>query len=194
MKPQHKRWIALFAALVGAALLLWKMSRFPADTTPQGAYMRIANSLGRDDPSGMFAYLDDDAQPAVFSIRDYAVQARGHIQRSYPKAQQTQLLPRYEQLANAGEAPQLWALLAHERGFIKRLRRDLSGVVNIEINGPRATITTARGTRYPLRKRDNGIWGLTLFTAELLAEKERLARDAESVKRAAEDYQRAASP
>ena len=72
-----------------------------------------------------------------------------------------------------------------------RLRRDLSGVAKVEIAGERATIETARGTRYPFRRRDNGIWGLTLFTAELVAESERAARDFEVVDRAAADYERA---
>ena len=49
-------------------------------------------------------------------------------------------------------------------------RRDLSGVARVEIEGERASVVTARGTRYPFRRRDNGIWGLTLFTAELMAE------------------------
>ena len=60
------------------------------------------------------------------------------------------------------------------------------------MTGERATIETARGTRYAFRRRENGIWGLTMFTAELLAESEKAARDLEMVKRAADDYERAA--
>ncbi len=61
----------------------------------------------------------------------------------------------------------------------------------METSGERATIETARGTRYGFRRRPNGIWGLTLFTAELLAEAERAARDAEVVDKAAGDYEHA---
>jgi len=49
---------------------------------------------------------------------------------------------------------------------------------------------TARGTRYPFRRRENGIWGLTVFTAELLAEANRASRDLDMVNRAADDYDR----
>jgi hypothetical protein len=49
---------------------------------------------------------------------------------------------------------------------------------------------TARGTRDGFRRRENGIWGLTLFTADLVAEAERAARDAEVVEKAAADYER----
>ena len=85
-------------------------------------------------------------------------------------------------MARAGES----------RGWIKRLRKDLSGVQRVEMSGERATIETARGTRYAFRRRDNGIWGLTTFTAELVAEAEKAARDFEMVQRAADDYERAA--
>jgi hypothetical protein len=70
------------------------------------------------------------------------------------------------------------------------LRKDLSGVVRVDIEGERATVVTARGTRYPFRRRDNGIWGLTIFTADLMAESERASRDLENISRAADDYDR----
>ena len=36
---------------------------------------------------------------------------------------------------------------------IARLRRDLSGIGKVEVTGERATVETARGTRYPFRRR-----------------------------------------
>jgi hypothetical protein len=71
------------------------------------------------------------------------------------------------------------------------LRRDLSGVANVEIAGERASVVTSHGTRYPFRRRDNGIWGLTIFTADLGAEADRASRDFDMVSRAADDYDRA---
>jgi hypothetical protein len=50
---------------------------------------------------------------------------------------------------------------------------------------------TERGTRYPFRRRENGMWGITIFTAELEAESVRAVRDLERVKKSAEDYRRA---
>ena len=63
--------------------------------------------------------------------------------------------------------------------------------MRVEVNGERATVETARGTRYAFRRRENGIWGLATFTAELVAEAERAARDWDVVQRAATDYERA---
>ena len=80
--------------------------------------------------------------------------------------------------------------MASKLVFLPRLRRDLSGVGKVEVTGERATVETARGTRYPFRRRDNGIWGLTLFTADLVAEAERAARDWDVVEKAALDYER----
>ena len=95
--------------------------------------------------------------------------------------------------ASAADGPETFARVAEHRGWIGRLRRDLSGVAKVEIEGERASLVTARGTRYPFRRRDNGIWGLTLFTADLVAESERAARDFALVTQAADDYDRAKS-
>jgi len=93
--------------------------------------------------------------------------------------------------AEAADGVDVFVRLARERGWLARLRKDLSGVVATETNGDRATIVTARGTRYSFRKRDNGLWGLTLFTAELMQESEKATRDWAVVDAAAADYERA---
>ncbi len=48
-----------------------------------------------------------------------------------------------------------------------------------------------RTARYAFRRRENGMWGLSMFTAELVAEAERAARDFDVVDKAASDYERA---
>jgi hypothetical protein len=85
----------------------------------------------------------------------------------------------------------VFAVYARRNGWLQRLRRDLSGAVSVQIDGERASIQTARGTRYPFRRRENGIWGMTLFTATLVAEAEKATHDALMVERAAADYDRA---
>ena len=75
-----------------------------------------------------------------------------------------------------------------------RLRRDLSAVASVETAGDRATVATARGTRYALRRRANGMWGLTMFTAPLVAEAERAARDLDVVEASAVDFERGGRP
>jgi hypothetical protein len=64
----------------------------------------------------------------------------------------------------------------------------------VEIEGERASVVTAQGTRWPFRRRENGIWGLTVFTAELVTEAEKATRDLEVVTAAAADYDRATPP
>ena len=46
--------------------------------------------------------------------------------------------------------------------------KTLTGTVAYD--GSRATIETARGSRYTFRRQANGIWGITLLTPELVAE------------------------
>jgi len=185
-------------AVTGAVVLLLSVGSmavsrrpFPPDTTPDGAYDRIALAIAERRPRDAFAYLETEAQWASFTIRDLRRKACDRVRATYPPSEQGPLLDAWHELAEAGDGPDVFALYATRLGWIPRLERDLSGVAHVEIQGERATVVTARGTRYPFRRRDNGIWGLTLFTAELSAEAEKAARDLEVVERAAADYARA---
>lgn len=187
-----------FLVLGGAAVLVagiavgWRRyARFPPDTTPEGAYLRIALAVAEGRVRDCFAYLEDPAQHAAYSIRDYRKRASDRVRAAYPEPERSRLLAAYAKHASAPDGADVWVDMAEHRGWVGRLRRDLSGVAKIETNGERATIETVRGTRYGFRRRPNGIWGLTLFTAELLAEAERAARDADVVEKAAADYERA---
>jgi hypothetical protein len=189
---RRRALLAGLAALVagGGGFVYWRASRFPPDTTPEGAYLRIAYNLSRGDARTCFHYLEDPAQHAAYSIRDYRKRASERISQAYPEPERTRLLDAYRTNATAEDGADIWVDLANKKGFVARLRRDLSGIAKVEIVGERATVETARGTRYGFRKRPNGIWGITLFTAELVAESERAARDWDIVERAAKDYER----
>ncbi|XXT18579.1 hypothetical protein WME94_50960 [Sorangium sp. So ce429] len=183
-------WGAAAVAVVALLLFWWKLNQFPPDTTPEGAYLRIAYNIGASDARACFPYLEDRAQHAAYTIRDYRRKAFERIEASYPEPERTRLLDQYRAHAMAEDGADVWVDLAARQGFIARLRRDLSGIGKVEVTGERATVETARGTRYPFRRRDNGIWGLTLFTADLVAEAERAARDWDVVEKAALDYER----
>lgn len=192
MRVSRKQRLLLFALVsiaLGAALFF--ALRFPADTTVEGAYARVARAVGRDKPSDCFAYLEDDAQHAAFTIVGYAKKAEARIQEAYPPDERDRELPRYAALAKADDGADLWAQLARDNGYFARLRKDMSGIDEVVHNGERATVVTVRGTRYSFRRRPNGIWGLTLFTAELEAEAMRIARDWERIQEAAADYEAA---
>ena len=163
-------------------------SRFPPDTTPEGAYLRLVLAVGDDRLESAFAYLETEAQWACFTVFDYERRAHDLVAASYPEPERARLLAQYRLAHEARDAEALFAKLAHVRGWVQRLRRDLSGIARVETSGERATIETARGTRYPFRRRENGIWGTTLFTAELRENAQRAARDFSVVERAAADY------
>jgi hypothetical protein len=180
--------------------LIWTGSRilnsrpFPPDSTPEGAYARIALAVGERRPRDAFAYLETEAEWASFTIRDARRSACARVRSSYPPEEGRKLLDAWSAIGAAPDGADAFALLARGRGWLTRLERDLSGSAHVEIQGDRATVVTARGTRYPFRRRENGIWGLTIFTAELQAEAERASRDLEVVERAATDYERAKTP
>ena len=181
--------------LVGLLLFLASGSvmhlPFPSDRTPEGAYVRIAKSVGEDQLGEVFPYLETDAQWASYSIRDARAKALARVKASYPEPERSELVAAYGPLGTQPDGADVFALFAREKGWGARLRRDLSGVAHVDVEGDRATVVTSRGTRYPFRRRENGIWGLTLFSAELMAESERAARDLAVVSAAADDYDRA---
>jgi hypothetical protein len=188
-----RRWPLLVVAAV-LALLLWAGVRsinrrpFPGVTTPDGAYLRIALAIGDRQVRDAFPYLETEAQWASYTIRDVRKRACDRVRGSYPADQQKPLLDAWKEEADAPDGADVFGRLAQRRGWVARLERDLSGAAEVDIQGERATVVTGRGTRYPFRRRENGIWGLTLFTAELAAEAERASRDLEVVDRAANDY------
>jgi hypothetical protein len=161
---------------------------FPSDTIPEGAYARVALAVADRRPRDAFAYLETEAQWACYTIRDARKKAFERIQASYPADERARWTEAWGEMAHAPDGADIFAALASRRGWIARLERDLSGAAHVEVHGERATVVTARGTRYPFRRRENGIWGLTIFTAELQAEADRSSRDLEMVERAAADY------
>ena len=181
-------------ALVAIAVTFATRRPFPSDRTPQGAYLRIALAVDEDRVREAFPYLETDAQWASFTIRDARAKASALIRANYPKGQREDLLKAYGPVGSAPDGADAFALIATQKGFVTQLRRDLSGVAKVDVEGERASVVTVRGTRYPFRLRDNGIWGLTLFSAQLLAEAERASRDLAVVTAAAEDYDRAKTP
>jgi len=181
--------IAVVVVVVGALFgILYRP--YPSDRTPEGAYMRIARSVRADEPAGFFAYLEQDAQWACYTVRDMRAKARARVDRSYPEPQRSQLLAQYDAYAKAPDGQDVFAIYYRDRKWSNRLRRDISGAANVEMAGVRATIVTVRGTRWTFRKRPNGIWGITIYTAELLAESEKATRDLAVVDAAADDYDR----
>ncbi|MEZ4372944.1 MAG: hypothetical protein R3B07_19115 [Polyangiaceae bacterium] len=179
--------IAIPALWFGVAWL-----RYPSDKTPEGAYLRVMSAVNRDRPEDFFPYIETEAQHACYTLRDYKKKARDRVLAAYPEPERTRLAKRYEQIAAAPDGEDVFGIFARELAWMDRLRKDLSAVAKVEIQGERASVETVRGTRYPFRRRDNGIWGLTLFTAFLVAEAEKAARDFALIDKSAEDYERAA--
>lgn len=174
-----------------AAFWIHAQMTFPSDQTPEGAYVRVVIAVNKGNPASFFAYIETAAQHACYTIHDYRRKSVDLIRASYPEPERGRALAAYQSFADAPDGGDIFALYAKQKGWLDRLRRDLSGVARVEVHGDRASVQTARGTRYPFRRRDNGIWGLTLFTATLAAEAERAARDAALVEQAASDYDRA---
>jgi hypothetical protein len=178
------------AILLPAGWFAWAWITYPSDRTPQGAYLRVMSGVNRGKPEAFFPYLETEAQHACYTIRTYRKQARERVLAAYPEPERSRLAEEYAAEALAPDGADIFGLHAERRGWMNRLRRDLSGVKTVEINADRATVETVRGTRYPFRRRENGIWGLTLFTAVLAAEAQKAARDAGIIDKAARDYER----
>lgn len=183
-----RRWLFVLLGLVGLYWGAWAL--YPSDRSPKGAYYRVTTGVNRDDPKQLFPYLETAAQHAAFTIHKYSSDALARIDAAYPKELAEQEKARFQALASLEPGPGVFAWYADRYGWMDQLRKDLSGVANVEISGERATVETVRGTRYAFRLRDNGMWGLTLFTARLVADAEKVARDYSVIDAAATDYER----
>ncbi|MBS2019611.1 MAG: hypothetical protein JST00_42510 [Deltaproteobacteria bacterium] len=191
-RPSRRAILVALGAIavpIGGFYLL--RTPFPADTTPEGAYMRIARSVADDDPRSFFAYLEQEAQWACYTIRDKRREASKRVLASYPEPLRAEMSTRYRAIGDLADGADVFAALYRDRGWARRLRKDTSGVASVDREGDRASVVTVRGTRWPFRRRDNGIWGITIFTAELLADAEKATRDLALVEAAANDYDRA---
>jgi hypothetical protein len=184
--------LATAAVLVPAGAFALTYRPFPSDRTPEGAYMRIARAVAADDPRGFFAYLETEAQWACYTLRDVRQKARVRVLASYPEPQRSELALAYAPFADAPDGSDVFAHVYRSRGWARRLRKDLSGVERVDMDpaSDRASVVTVHATRWPFRRRDNGIWGITIFTAELVAEAEKATRDLAVVESAAADYDR----
>ena len=149
----------LLAVTLVAAFGAYSRATFPGDKTPEGAYARIVLAISEGHPRDCFAYLETQAQWASYTIHDYRAKAAARIAETYPEPEKSTLLGAYRHETEAKDGADVWLWFAEERGFLVRLRKDLSGVRHVEISGERASVETARGTRYAFRRRENGISG-----------------------------------
>ena len=186
---------ALIAVAVGLVVVVYFATRprYPSDRTPEGAYLRIAKAVTEGRAADFFPYIETAAQHAAYTIRDYRRAARARVLATFPEPDRSRLAAEYEREGAAPDGADVFALFAGRRGWLGVLRRDLSGIAKVDVRGDRASVETVRGTRYPFRRRENGIWGITLFTPVLVAEAEKAARDLSMIERAARDYERARS-
>lgn len=180
--------LALAAIPLGAYIYTW--ATYPSDRTPKGAYLRVVRAVNETDPAAFFAYIEEAAQHACYSIRDYRKKGLQIIRNDFPPEKRSDLEQSYEKFATAPDGADVFARLAKEYGWLDQLRKDMSAVASVEVVGPRATVETVKGTRYAFRRRPNGIWGLTAFTPTLVEESEKAARDYKLLLKAAEDYRR----
>lgn len=187
--------IYVFAGLASLLILalVWAHVSFPSDRTPEGAYLRVVIAVNRGRAQDFFAYTETRAQHACYSIRDYRKKMRERVLQSFPEPERSRLAAEYAEQAAAPDGADVLAIYAKQNGWMNRLRQDMSGIARVEVQGERATVQTAHGTRYPFRRRDNGIWGLTMFTATLDAEAEKAARDSALIEQAASDYDHVAN-
>ncbi len=177
--------------ILSLGLVLGKMS-FGSDQSPEGAYLRVTKAVSRNAAVEFFAYLEEPAQHACFSILTYRKKSLQRAKETYPPAALEQLRKSIGSLAQAKAGPDVFAQIAEREGWLDQLRLDMSGVARVDQSEARATVLTKRGSRYSFRQRPNGIWGMTAFTAALVAEAEAAARDAQLVEGSAADYERAA--
>jgi hypothetical protein len=186
----RRRLLALSILSLPLVVYAYFWLTFPSDRTPEGAYLRVVKAVNQGRPSEFFSYTEEAAQHACFTIRDYRQKLLAVARKDYPAEPLAELEKSYRAFAEAPDGADVFALMVEQHGWLSQLRRDMSGVKRVETSGPRATIETARGSRYSFRRRPGGIWGMTAFTPTLVEEAEKAARDLIQVEKAAADFAR----
>jgi len=185
--------IARLALAVLAAAALFAavyVRRYPADTTPEGAYLRLAKHLELGQPELAFSYLEVDARDAAYVMARSRTDALARVRAAFPAEEARAFAESYAALATGDDGPKAFARYAEPRGWLRRLAKDVSPIDHVEADGERATVVTRKGTRYPFHRDRDGRYGLTSFTAELVAQAKQATRDLEVVGRSAADYER----
>lgn len=181
-------WITLALVALGLGGYVYSWATFPSDKTPEGAYLRVVKAVNKGEPTLFFSYLEEPAQHACYTIRDFRKKSLERARATFPQPEFDKLDRKIGAFARAPDGADVFALVATEEGWLSQLRRDVSGMKKVEIAGERATIETTKGSRYAFRRRPNGIWGMTAFTPILTEEAERAARDHDLVEKSAADY------
>src|SRR5450631_3130250 len=133
-----RRVLTIVLAVIGAAvfsLLMWAKFSFPSDRTPQGAYLRVSIAVNRGRPQDFFAYTETRAQHACYTIRDYRKKTRDRVLAAFPEPERTRLAAQYEEEAAAPDGSDVLAIYAKRNGWMNRLRKDMSGVAHVDIQG-----------------------------------------------------------
>src|SRR5580658_9480400 len=96
------------AVALGLAQVGWARftSRFPPDSSPEGAYLRIAVAISEGRPRAGFAYLD------------YRKKASDRIAVAYPEPERGRLLEAYRVAATAEDGADVWLAMAEEHHWI----------------------------------------------------------------------------
>lgn len=190
LKLKPRTWILL---LLAALLLGWfgySWLSFPSDRTPDGAYLRVVSAVNRDLPEAFFAYLEEPAQHAAYSVIDYRTKSLALARATFPQERRDEIEKSLGAYAAMEDGSDYFAYLARQEGWLDQLRRDMSGISEVIREGERATVVTVRKTRYSFRLRPGGIWGMTAFTSAMVEEAEQAARDHLQMEKAAQDYRR----
>jgi hypothetical protein len=161
---------------------------FPDKTSPEGAYAQVCVAIAEGRLRDVFPFVEDEAQWAAYTIRKERATALERARKSFPKEALAPLEVEWGADAAAPDGADVFVRIGKARGWFARLKRDLSGVSRTELDGDRATLVTARGSRYSMRRRTVGLWGFTAYTAELTVDAERATRDRIRIEAAARDY------
>jgi hypothetical protein len=191
VQRRHVGFLAIAIALGLLGPTVARIAIFPSDRTPEGAYLRVAKAVTQGRPEEFFAYLEEEAQHACYTIADYRKRSLARVEAAYPEEKKAEMVRSLGEVARLGDGPLVFAYFARREGWLSQLRRDLSAVKKVEAAEPRATVVTVQGTRYAFRRRPGGIFGMTAFTPFLRDEAERVARDHQLIEAAARDYEAA---
>lgn len=151
------------------------------DSTPRGAFERMADAAQSESVGDLFDALDDESRDAVSGLHGAQARIGRLLRRDFLTEEREGVPGRWRLGAEARDARSVFAAWCREYECLAEVTDRLSAPVRVDIDGAGARVLVRKGRSYPFSRSRRGRWGLSLFRDRLRRWNVEVHRDLESI-------------
>ena len=155
----------------------------------RGAIEAAMADIAAGEGEQLYLHIDERARHALGGIIVARHKAKQLIEDDYPASERASALAALGDGAIAKNAATLFAMRCKQK-CMKEMERNLGAPIEQKVDGSDVLIRTARGTSATLHLGGDTWYGLVWHTDELMAERDRAARELEQIAENAALYRR----